>query len=75
MCIRDSFDWIDKKVKNVPLGEGMVKSSFFEMLADSGYAGPISLHEEYLNHRDPKLVPDHLAAIKKDVNKLRSWLK
>lgn len=69
------FDWINKKVKNVPLGEGMVKSSFFEMLADSGYTGPISLHEEYLNHRDPKLVPDHLAAIKKDVNKLRSWLK
>ena len=69
------FDWFDKKVRNVPLGDGLVQKSFFKKLADIGYSGPISLHEEYLDHRDPKLVPDHLAAMKKDLATLRSWLK
>ncbi|QDT13838.1 sugar phosphate isomerase/epimerase family protein [Planctomycetes bacterium K23_9] len=65
----------NKKVTNVPLGEGYVDKSFFKMLAKTGYAGPISLHEEYLDHRDPDLVPAHLAAIKKDLAVLRGWLR
>ena len=69
------FDWIDGKIRNVPLGEGRVPSQFFKALAESGFAGPVSLHEEYLNHRDPKLVGDHLAAIKRDLAALRSMLK
>ncbi|NNE00603.1 MAG: sugar phosphate isomerase/epimerase [Pirellulaceae bacterium] len=69
------FQWIDQKVQNVPLGEGRVEERFFEMLRDSGFDGPISLHEEYLDHKNPQLVPDHLSAIKKDLATLRSWLK
>jgi phenylalanyl-tRNA synthetase beta subunit len=65
----------NQDVKNVPLGEGMVQRSFFTMLKDAGYRGPISLHEEYLDHRDPALVPKHLAAFRRDLATLRSWLK
>ncbi|MFK8114163.1 MAG: sugar phosphate isomerase/epimerase family protein [Rubripirellula sp.] len=68
------FEWGEKKPTNVPLGEGRVESNFFKMLKESGFDGPISLHEEYLDHKQPELVPDHLAAIKKDLDVLRSWL-
>jgi sugar phosphate isomerase/epimerase len=68
------FRWVGSRVQNVPLGEGQVNPKFFTMLADSGFAGPISLHEEYLDHRKPELVPQHLAAIKKDLATLRAWL-
>jgi len=69
------FDWQDGKVVNVPLGEGLVNPSFFKMLAESGFDGPISLHEEYLDHADPQLVPDHLAAIGRDRKRLTQWLQ
>ena len=68
------FDWVDGKIANVPLGEGQVDPKFFKLLAATGYDGPISLHEEYLSHKDPTLVPDHLAAIKKDLGVLQKWL-
>ena len=69
------FQWTDeKKPSNVPLGEGRVDEQFFELLRKSNFDGPISLHEEYLDHRDPSLVPQHLAAIKKDLVTLRRWL-
>ena len=68
------FRWVGKKTENVPLGEGNVDPRFFRMLADSGFRGPISLHEEYLDHRKPELVPQHLAAIKQDFATLKGWL-
>ena len=59
------FAWGDQpRPTNVPLGEGRVSEKFFQMLRESDFSGPISLHEEYLDHREPKLVPQHLAAIK-----------
>ena len=69
------FRWGDGKPKNVPLGEGQISKDFFRMLAKSDFDGPISLHEEYLNHRDPKLVPEHLAAIRRDLATLRGLLR
>jgi sugar phosphate isomerase/epimerase len=70
------FAWGDEAQPiNVPLGEGRVAPRFFEILGASGYSGPISLHEEYLDHRDPALVPKHLAAIKQDLAQLRRWLR
>jgi sugar phosphate isomerase/epimerase len=69
------FKWEGTRPINVPLGEGNVDSGFFSMLAKSGFTGPISLHEEYLNHQRPELVPQHLAAIKQDVKTLKNWLK
>ena len=69
------FAWGDEAQPiNVPLGQGRVAPKFFQMLEESGYSGPISLHEEYIDHRDPELVPKHLAAIKRDLNQLRQWL-
>ena len=68
------FQWGEEKVLNVPLGEGRVDAKFFELLTETGYAGPISLHEEYLDHKDPALVPKHLDAIKKDLAVLKKWL-
>ncbi|NQT11479.1 MAG: sugar phosphate isomerase/epimerase [Planctomycetes bacterium] len=67
------FRWVGKQVENVPLGEGQINPKFFKMLADSGFAGPVSLHEEYLDHRNPELVPQHLAAIKRDFATLKAW--
>lgn len=59
---------------NVPLGEGRVDPKFMKVVRRDAFTGPISLHEEYLDHRDPALVPKHLEAIRKDVATLRSWL-
>lgn len=64
-----------EKPINVPLGKGRVDPNFFSILAKSGYDGPISLHEEYLDHRQPELVPEHLKAIKQDLATLRGWLE
>lgn len=71
--IKDAV-WRNRRPVNVPLGEGMVEQDFFPMLNRADYAGPISLHEEYLDHRDPDLVPDHLAAIERDFNTLKQWM-
>ncbi len=68
------FVWGPTAPENVPLGEGRVDPKFFEMLAKANFIGPISLHEEYLDHRPPELVPQHLAAIKKDFATLKGWL-
>lgn len=70
------FGWgAEPQPTNVPLGQGRVNKSFFQMLKESDFTGPISLHEEYLHHNDPELVPQHLAAIKQDLATLRSWLQ
>ncbi|MEL6105666.1 MAG: sugar phosphate isomerase/epimerase family protein [Planctomycetota bacterium] len=68
------FRWNDDKIVDVPLGEGRVAKKFFEMLREINFAGPISLHEEYLSHKEPKLVPKHLEAIGKDLDTLQGLL-
>ena len=70
------FIWDDDEVKpkNVPLGQGRIDKKFFRMLADANFSGPISLHEEYLDHRKPELVPQHWDAIAEDLKTLKSWL-
>ncbi|GAB5403612.1 MAG: sugar phosphate isomerase/epimerase [Aureliella sp.] len=73
VCIKD-FQWDGKKLKNVPLGTGRVEPSFFKLLAEANFTGPISLHEEYLNHKDPSLVGEHMRAIRGDYKTLRRWL-
>jgi sugar phosphate isomerase/epimerase len=68
------FQWSGNKPINVPLGKGRVEKRFFQMMRDSDFHGPISLHEEYLDHRKSELVPEHLAAIKADLAQLKAWL-
>lgn len=69
------FRWNKGKPENVPLGEGHISPEFFRMLAASNFTGPVSLHEEYLDHRRPELVPQHLDAIRRDFVTLKDWLK
>ena len=69
------FVWNDGvRPVNVPLGEGRIDDDFFKLLRKSDFNGPISLHEEYLDHRKPELVPDHLSAIKRDFAVLKKML-
>lgn len=71
------FDW-DKKTKNpvnVPLGTGMVDyPKFFSMLRQIDYSDPISLHMEYKDHRDPKLLDESIAAIRQDHKALQALM-
>ncbi|MEM9826195.1 MAG: TIM barrel protein [Planctomycetota bacterium] len=68
------FKWENNRVKNVPLGTGLATSKFWKTLPKAFAGLPISLHEEYLDHRNPWLVPQHLAAIDRDYVTLRTWL-
>lgn len=53
--------------KNVPLGTGQVDyPRFLRTLQKSGYTGPISLHMEYKDHRDPSLLKESIEAIRVD---------
>ena len=53
---------------------GLVPKEFFKLLKTRNFQGPISLHEEYLDHRDPALVPKHWNAIKADLKTLQSLI-
>ncbi|MGC6442505.1 MAG: sugar phosphate isomerase/epimerase family protein [Rubripirellula sp.] len=69
------FQWEEgPRPVNVPLGQGRISENFFKLLKESNFTGPISLHEEYLDHRDPSLVENHLKAIENDLAVLQSWL-
>lgn len=68
------FIWGKGNPINVPLGKGRIDKRFFQMLRDTMFDGPISLHEEYLDHSNPELVPQHLAALKSDLGQLKTWL-
>jgi sugar phosphate isomerase/epimerase len=72
VCVKD-FVW-DKaekaKVKNVPLGEGMVDKKFFTLLKQTPFDGPISVHVEY-NERS-KDVKFFEEAFKKDLKTLKA---
>jgi sugar phosphate isomerase/epimerase len=66
------FDWVGRNAEHVPLGKGRVDSKFFQQLLANGFAGPISLHVEYLGDGDTK---ENLAALRRDLGVLRGWLQ
>jgi sugar phosphate isomerase/epimerase len=68
------YQWVDGRVTNVPLGNGLVSQKFFDAVKASDLNCPISLHEEYLDHRDPALVPQHLEAMTTDLQTLQKRL-
>jgi sugar phosphate isomerase/epimerase len=71
------------KSEFVPMGEGMVHfPEFFKMVKQSGFSGPLQIHYEYplggANTGKTKLtMPQEqvFAAMKRDVTKVRSYLK
>lgn len=68
------FVWGEAKAQNVPLGEGRVNRSFFKTHDVGRFPGPISLHVEYIEKKDPELVEKGRAAYAVDLKTLRSWL-
>jgi sugar phosphate isomerase/epimerase len=67
------FSWINNEPQNVPLGEGKSKPLFEQIMKD-GLIGPLSLHVEYFDHRDPALQEQRWHAVEQDVTTLRSWM-
>jgi sugar phosphate isomerase/epimerase len=69
LSVKD-FRWKGRRAANAPLGEGQVDPAFFEKL-DPKFAGPLSVHVEYLEDED---VEANLAALGRDLATLRKWL-
>lgn len=65
------FEWAGRESKHVPLGEGRVDPKFFRQLRADKFAGPISLHVEYLTKGTAH---ENAAAIQRDLKTLRTWL-
>lgn len=63
--------WNGRRVEDVALGAGQVDPDFFRLMQRDGYAGPLSLHVEYLEQSGPA---ENLAAFKADLATLRKWL-
>lgn len=62
------FRWQGRRPENVPLGEGQVDPAFFGQLAKARFAGPVSVHVEYL----PKAgVKENIEALRRDLATLR----
>lgn len=70
LSVKD-FTWKDRKSQHAPLGKGLVDPKFFEQLKKTDFAGPITVHVEYL----PKgTAQENLTAIKSDFATLRQWI-
>lgn len=68
------FRWVDDKPVSVPLGSGIADRDFYRNLDLRFKAMPMSIHEEYIDHKDPSLVPQHLAAINRDYQTLQKMV-
>jgi len=65
------FTWDGRRPRNVPLGEGQVDPRFFRFLKETDFAGPISLHVEYL---PDGTVDENLRALQDDLMTLNNML-
>lgn len=61
------------KVIDVDLGQGKAVKELFETMQRDGLPSVLSLHTEQIDHADPKLLDQRLAAIGRDVATLMSW--
>lgn len=66
------FRWEGEDLKWCSVTEGTLPDRFFKLLGNSSFAGPISLHVEYLH--GVRGIPTELAAMKRDLAWLRSKL-
>jgi sugar phosphate isomerase/epimerase len=66
------FDWVERGAEHVPLGKGRVDRAFFTRLLADRFAGPISLHVEYLGRGSTQ---ENLDALRRDFGVLRGWLE
>lgn len=70
------FQWKGRKGEGCPLGQGQVNPDFAKMLVKRNYAGPISLHVEYLKGdvKDPAVVKAFREAHLRDLKVLKEWM-
>ena len=69
------FEWREREPRNVPLGEGQVDPALLKMVSDEIAAGtPISLHMEYIDHRDKSLQDECMQAFARDRRTLRELM-
>ncbi len=70
------FKWEGRKAQGCPLGQGQVSPDFVKLVKERGFAGPISLHVEYLQG-DPKsaeVLKEFREAHIRDLKVLKEWL-
>ncbi len=80
--IRDYIDtvyvkepgWVNNELKWGPIGSGIVDKGFYKTLKTSKFEGPISVHVEYLGHKDPDMVPTVIKAIGENFKTLKQYL-
>ena len=71
LYIKD-FGWEGRKAVNVPLGEGQVDPELLRMVSAEVAPGtPLSLHMEYVDHRDPGKKAENMRAVAGDRKTLR----
>jgi sugar phosphate isomerase/epimerase len=66
--------WVNKKTIWKPLGQGQVSSKMIKLLNDFNIAGPISLHVEYLSHKDHSNIVKFKKAFENDLRTLKKWM-
>jgi sugar phosphate isomerase/epimerase len=69
------FRWEGRQHRPTPLGEGIIDRNFIATLKKDNFAGPISLHIEYIEGRieDSDYLKRALEATKRDMETLKSW--
>ncbi len=66
------FRWQGQQTANVPLGTGQVDTALIETVSSEIRKGtPLSLHMEYIDHRDPAKQRECMEAIARDRRTLR----
>lgn len=69
------FEWRGRDPRNVPLGEGQVDPALLKMVREEIAAKtPISLHMEYIDHRDRALQDECIQAFARDRRTLRDLM-
>jgi sugar phosphate isomerase/epimerase len=70
-----NFAWKGREPRDVPLGAGVVGKDSVELLKSTGYAGPVTLHVEYLEgqSRDAEYYKRAIEATRRDLEVLASW--
>ena len=63
------------EAKWCPLGEGMINPKFFDLLTNSSFDGPVTMHFEYhVPGQREERIDNLMVAMSKDCSKLREWL-
>lgn len=69
-----SFRREGNKIVWCALSQGVVDKQWVRAMVAANPSVPVNLHEEYIDHLDPKLVPEHLQAMRRDMVTLKEWL-